>query len=107
MLDDWRQKARNIFSNGAEGNTEVETRRLEDEALRRRRERRRLARLALAHTKDRMAEDKRAQASYQNETRIRKELLQEAARDEHDAKRLRAGEIGLLEAMGIPIEDPE
>lgn len=103
MAGDWRTKILRMFSNG----TEEDLRRFEDESLRRERERRRLARLALARQKQIVAQEKRAQASYQNQSVVRKELLQEAEKEEHDAKRLRSGEIGLLEAMGIAIENSE
>lgn len=92
-----------MFTNGSE----EDLRRFEDEGLRRERERRRLARLALARQKQIVAQDKRAQASYQNHSQVRKELLKEADKADHDAKRLRSGEIGLLEAMGIAVEDTE
>lgn len=101
MPNDWRQKILSFFGNG----TEADVRRIEDEGMRRERERRRLARIALAHTKERIAQDKRAQAASLDHAELRKELLREAQAAEHDAKRLRAGEIGLLEAMGIPVED--
>lgn len=101
MSQDWRAKILSFFGNG----TEADVRRIEDEGMRRERERRRLARIALAHTKDRIAQDKRAQARSSDHAQLRRELLQEAAEAEFDAKRLRAGEIGLLEAMGIPVED--
>lgn len=103
MAQDWRAKILSFFGNG----TEADVRRVEDEGMRRERERRRLARIALAHTKERTAQDKRAQAASIDQAALRKELLEEAEAAEHDAKRLRAGEIGLLEAMGIAVEDPK
>lgn len=103
MPQDWRAKILSFFGNG----TEAEVRRIEDEGMRRERERRRLARIALAHTKQRIAQDKRAQAESSDHAALRKELLLEAEAAEYDAKRLRAGEIGLLEAMGIAVEDPK
>lgn len=90
-----------FFGDGAED----DVRRQEDEQTERERQRRRIARLALAHKKHLDAERKRAQASYQNETEVRKDLLREAAEAEKDARRLKSGEIGLLEAMGISTED--
>lgn len=103
MPNDWRQKILKIFPTG----TEADTRRIEDEGMRHERERRRLARLALAHTKQRIAQEKRAQAHEEDGRALRKQLLQEAVEAEHDARRLKAGEIGLLEAMGISIEESE
>lgn len=103
MPNDWRQKILSFFGNG----TEAEVRRIEEEGIRRERERRRLARLALAHTKQRIAQEKREQAAYQDERRLRQELLKEAVAAEHDARRLKSGEIGLLEAMGIAVKDIE
>lgn len=99
----WKGKLLQVFTNGSEDDLQ----RLEQEGLRRERERRRLARLALAAQKELQAQEKRAQASYQNRSDLRKELLHEAEKAEHDARRLKSGEIGLLEAMGIQIQEPE
>lgn len=100
MAGEWRGKILSFFSNG----TEKDVQRLEEEQLRRERERRRLARLALARQKELEAREKRAQATVQTEGELRKGLLREAQAADHDAKRLKAGEIGLLEAMGIRMD---
>lgn len=103
MAERWKDRILEFFGNGSE----ADVRRQEDERMRRERERRRLARIALAHQKELMAEEKRLQASYQDQRQLRLDLLREAEQADRDATRLKSGEIGLLEAMGISVEDPE
>ena len=84
---------------------EAEIRRREDATLLGIRQRRRQVRLALAEKHSRDAAEKRHLASLTVEADIRRALLEEAHAKERTARRLREGEIGFLDALGIDAPD--
>jgi hypothetical protein len=81
--------------------SEEEIRRREEESLRAERERRQLARQAIAQRLETEARSKKQTANYILDPDRRRELLNEAQKEQRSAEQLKSGEIGFLEAMGV------